>query len=170
VPPGRPRLADAGAGRRGRQCALRADADARLAAGTVACGGGRGVQALNGGPKPRGATAEPAAEPHRSIWVERLTLTNFRNYSAARLDLTPDPVVLLGANGAGKTNLLEAVSLLAPGQGLRRVPFPQLARIGGSGDWAVAGRVHAPRGTVDIGTGASPARTPMPERERAAWF
>ena len=111
---------------------------------------------MNGGPKPRGATAEPAAEPHRSIWVERLTLTNFRNYSAARLDLTPDPVVLLGANGAGKTNLLEAVSLLAPGQGLRRVPFPQLARIGGSGDWAVAARVHTPRGAVDIGTGRLP--------------
>ena len=111
---------------------------------------------MNGGPKPRGATAEPAAEPHRSIWVERLTLTNFRNYSAARLDLTPDPVVLLGANGAGKTNLLEAVSLLAPGQGLRRAPFPQLARIGGSGDWAVAARVHTPRGAVDIGTGRLP--------------
>ena len=51
--------------------------------------------------------------------VRRLTLTDFRNYSALRLDLDPCPVVLTGANGAGKTNLLEALSYLAPGQGLR---------------------------------------------------
>ena len=97
-------------------------------------------------------------EPRRSIWVERLTLTNFRNYAAASLDLTSDPIVLLGPNGAGKTNLLEAVSLLAPGQGLRRAPFSQLARIGGSGDWAVAARVHTPHGAVDIGTGRLPGQ------------
>jgi len=90
--------------------------------------------------------------------VERLTLTNFRNYAAANLDLTSDPIVLLGPNGAGKTNLLEAVSLLAPGQGLRRAPFSQLARIGGSGDWAVAARVHTPHGAVDIGTGRLPGQ------------
>lgn len=113
---------------------------------------------MNGGPKPHDAAAGPAhvLEPRRSIWVGRLALTNFRNYASAGLDLTPDPVVLLGANGAGKTNLLEAVSLLAPGQGLRRAPFSQLARIGGSGDWAVAARVHTPHGSVDIGTGRLP--------------
>ena len=111
---------------------------------------------MNGLPKPRGATVEPVAQPCRSIWVERLTLTNFRNYAYARLELTPEPVVLLGANGAGKTNLLEAVSLLAPGQGLRRAPFPQLGRIGGSGEWAVAASVHTPRGRVEIGTGLRP--------------
>lgn len=91
--------------------------------------------------------------PRRSIWVERLALSNFRNYATARLELGPEPIVLLGANGAGKTNLLEAVSLLAPGQGLRRAQFPQLARLGGSGDWAVAAHVHTPNGSVDIGTG-----------------
>jgi DNA replication and repair protein RecF len=96
-------------------------------------------------------------EPQRrSIWVERLTLSNFRNYTAAQINLGPQPVVLLGANGAGKTNLLEAVSLLAPGQGLRRAQFPQLARLGGSGDWAVAAHVNTPNGSVDIGTGRLP--------------
>ncbi len=113
---------------------------------------------MNAGPQPHGAAPRPTAEPRRSIWVERLTLKNFRNYAGAQLDLTPGPVVLLGANGAGKTNLLEAVSLLAPGQGLRRAPFGQLARMDGSGDWAVAARVHAPRGTVDIGTGRLPGQ------------
>ena len=48
--------------------------------------------------------------------VRRLTLTNFRSYHAAQVVLDrAGPVVLTGANGAGKTNLIEAVSLLAPG-------------------------------------------------------
>ncbi|MCL4765392.1 MAG: DNA replication/repair protein RecF [Hyphomicrobiaceae bacterium] len=96
--------------------------------------------------------------PRRSIWVERLSLSNFRNYAVARLDLTRDPVVLIGPNGAGKTNLLEAVSLLAPGLGLRRAPFAEVARLGGLGDWAVAARVHTPHGAVDIGTGRLPGQ------------
>ena len=98
--------------------------------------------------------------PRRSIWVEQLTLSNYRNYATARLALGPQPVVLLGANGAGKTNLLEAVSLLAPGQGLRRAPFPQLGRLNGAGDWAVAAHVHTPHGSVDIGTGRLPNANP----------
>ena len=98
--------------------------------------------------------------PRRSIWVEQITLSNYRNYATARLALGPQPVVLLGANGAGKTNLLEAVSLLAPGQGLRRAPFPQLGRLNGAGDWAVAAHVHTPHGSVDIGTGRLPNANP----------
>lgn len=57
-----------------------------------------------------------------------LRLTDFRSY--ARLDLSLDgrPVILFGANGAGKTNLLEAISLLSPGRGLRGARVDQLAR------------------------------------------
>lgn len=87
------------------------------------------------------------------LWVERLSLTNFRNYEALTLGLGPEPVVLAGANGSGKTNILEAVSLLAPGQGLRQAPFPDLARNGGDGGWTVAARVHTSFGALDIGTG-----------------
>jgi DNA replication and repair protein RecF len=87
------------------------------------------------------------------LWVERLSLTNFRNYDALTLGLGPEPVVLAGANGSGKTNILEAVSLLAPGQGLRQAPFPDLARNGGDGGWTVAARVHTSFGALDIGTG-----------------
>ncbi len=93
------------------------------------------------------------------LWVERLTLTGFRNYRALTLELGPEPVVLAGANGSGKTNLLEAVSLLAPGQGLRRAPFPDLALAGGDGSWSVAARVHTAIGAVDIGTGLQPRPT-----------
>ncbi len=88
-----------------------------------------------------------------TLWVERLTLTNFRNYAHLTLEAGPEPQVLIGANGAGKTNLLEAISLLAPGHGLRRATYPELARTSGDGGWAVAAHVHSAQGPVDIGTG-----------------
>src|SRR6185312_4893777 len=87
------------------------------------------------------------------LWVERLTLSNFRNYTHAALEAGPEPQVLIGANGAGKTTLLEAVSLLAPGQGMRRAAYPDLARGTGDGGWAVAAYTHTHMGPVDIGTG-----------------
>ena len=87
------------------------------------------------------------------LWVERLTLNNFRNYAHAAVEAGPEPQVLIGANGAGKTNLLEAVSLLAPGQGMRRAAYPDLARGAGDGGWAVAALPIPTSGAVDIGTG-----------------
>ena len=50
--------------------------------------------------------------------VRQIRLTDFRNYRQLRLDCGLEPVVLVGANGTGKTNLLEALSFLAPGRGL----------------------------------------------------
>src|SRR6185437_6161872 len=55
-----------------------------------------------------------------SRFLSRLRLSAFRNYQTGALDLDSRHVVLVGANGAGKTNLLEAISLLSPGRGLRR--------------------------------------------------
>jgi DNA replication and repair protein RecF len=90
------------------------------------------------------------------LWVEQLRLTNFRNYPTLGLTFGPEPVVLIGPNGSGKTNMMEAVSLLAAGQGLRRSPFPELARAGGQGDWAVAARLRTQTGPLEIGTGLQP--------------
>lgn len=90
------------------------------------------------------------------MWVERLTLTDFRSHASLSHTFDARPVVLTGPNGAGKTNLIEAISLLAPGQGLRRAPYPEIARTG-TDAWAVAARVHTPAGTVDIGTGLTGA-------------
>ena len=86
------------------------------------------------------------------LWVERLQLTNFRNYRQISLQVGPAPVVLCGANGAGKTNVLEALSLLTSGQGLRRAPYAELAGAGGKA-WAVWSRVHGRLGKVELGTG-----------------
>jgi len=99
----------------------------------------------------------PAGSDAR-LWVERLTLTNFRNYAHLTLQAGPEPQVLIGANGAGKTNLLEALSLLAPGQGLRRAAYPDIGRASGDGGWAVAAHMHTADGPIDIGTGLTPAQ------------
>jgi DNA replication and repair protein RecF len=98
---------------------------------------------------------EAAAASAKRVWIERLQLTDFRNYAGLSLSVGPAPVVLTGANGSGKTNLLEALSLLASGQGLRRAPYPELARMGRS-SWAVAARLVTPLGPVDLGTGLGP--------------
>lgn len=79
-------------------------------------------------------------------------LTDFRNYSRLRLDLDPRPVVLTGANGTGKTNLLEALSYLTPGRGLRGAGLDAVIRIGADA-FAVAATVARSGETTDLGTG-----------------
>jgi DNA replication and repair protein RecF len=100
-----------------------------------------------------------------SLWVERLALTNFRSYASASVTTDAGPQVIVGANGSGKTNLLEALSLLSPGLGLRRVPFVELARAAGDGGFAVAARAHTLAGPADLGTGLqarAPTANPSP--------
>ena len=87
------------------------------------------------------------------LFVRSLKLTDFRNYARAELKLDARPVVLIGDNGSGKTNLLEAVSLLGPGQGLRGRPYSELCRKEGAGGFAVAAKVVSRQDEVEIGTG-----------------
>ncbi len=87
------------------------------------------------------------------LYVEELKLTDFRNYARESIGLDSRPVVLVGDNGAGKTNLMEAVSLLSASQGLRGRPYGELARKNGPGGWAVAAKVMSLEGEVEIGTG-----------------
>lgn len=70
--------------------------------------------------------------------LTRLSLTDFRNYSHLTLPLDQRHVCLYGSNGSGKTNLLEAVSQLGPGRGLRSATLPQMARSGAPGGWTIA--------------------------------
>lgn len=90
-----------------------------------------------------------------STHISKLTLTNFRNYSALSLDLKPGAVVFTGDNGAGKTNLLEAISLLTPGRGLRRAPYGDVSRDGSAGSFTVHAHIEGEFGDVEIGTGTS---------------
>lgn len=89
--------------------------------------------------------------------VARLLLSDFRNYQNLALDLSPGAVVLTGENGAGKTNLLEAVSFLTPGRGLRRAPHEDVARADAPNGFAVHARIEGAFGEVEIGTGTAGA-------------
>ncbi|NNM78281.1 DNA replication/repair protein RecF [Sphingomonas sp. ID1715] len=86
--------------------------------------------------------------------ISRLSLTDFRSYADAVVEPGPGLVILTGENGAGKTNLLEAVSMLAPGRGLRGAPLSDMARQDGAGGFTVAARLDD---GVDIGCGTLPS-------------
>jgi DNA replication and repair protein RecF len=95
----------------------------------------------------------PAAQ---SISITQLTLENFRNYAALRLDIDASAIVLTGANGAGKTNLLEAISMLTPGRGLRAASLDELIRHGAPNGWTVAARILAAGTEIALGTAYDP--------------
>ncbi|HTT97197.1 MAG TPA: DNA replication/repair protein RecF [Rhizomicrobium sp.] len=92
-----------------------------------------------------------------ALSVTRLRLTNFRSYASVEIAASGAPVVLAGANGAGKTNLLDAISLLSPGRGLRGAKLGEHTRRGPSAIsealWAVAATVTRGGEPYDIGTG-----------------
>jgi DNA replication and repair protein RecF len=94
--------------------------------------------------------------------IASLSLTDFRSYDRAALEVLDRTVYLHGPNGAGKTNLLEAISFLAPGRGLRSASAPDVGRRApGEAQgrpWAVSVEIERPDGPVRIGTGVeSPA-------------
>ncbi len=87
-------------------------------------------------------------------FISSLILSNFRCYESARLmDLSSGLIVLYGANGAGKTNILEAISLLSPGRGLRSAKNTEIQCQHAGAPWAVAADVQTDYGTMRLGTG-----------------
>lgn len=89
--------------------------------------------------------------------ITRLTLTDFRNHAHSDIQTGSNGggglVAISGDNGAGKTNILEAISLLAPGRGLRGTALSDAARQGGPGGWSVAATLITAAGEVQLGTG-----------------
>ncbi|HEY8699311.1 MAG TPA: DNA replication/repair protein RecF, partial [Rhizomicrobium sp.] len=105
----------------------------------------------NDRPLPQGEGGEQAR-----LAVSRLVLTNFRSYARVEIAASGRPVVLVGSNGAGKTNVLDAISMLAPGRGLRGATLSDhTRREPASSDalWAVAATVTRGTQSHDIGTG-----------------
>ncbi len=89
--------------------------------------------------------------------VTRLTLNDFRNYKSLRLNLNLNPVIITGENGSGKTNILEAISFLTPGKGLRGAKLSDIRRIGEDANlygqnWAVSAVVSKNDEQYEIGT------------------
>jgi DNA replication and repair protein RecF len=88
------------------------------------------------------------------VHVARLSLSDFRSYADALVAPGPGLVILTGENGAGKTNLLEAVSLLAPGRGLRGASLSEMRRQWGAGGFAVAARLSPSPSGEGLGWGS----------------
>ena len=92
--------------------------------------------------------------------VTRLTLTDFRNYPFLRINTELAPVIITGENGSGKTNILEAISYLSPGRGLRSAKLSDIKRISeeemdtplNSTAWAVNAVVSKDEEETEIGT------------------
>lgn len=104
----------------------------------------------------------------RRACVTRLSLSNFRCHRLLRLDLGPEPVVLLGANGTGKTSVLEALSLLGPGRGLRRARLVEMLRSADAppaAAWSVSARLLTGSEPTDIVTAFS-TEPDAPPRDR----
>ncbi len=95
--------------------------------------------------------------------LDRITLSTFRNHRASRLDDAGHFNLLVGENGAGKTNVLEAISLFAPGRGLRRAALAEMAGSNGPGGFTVSGELDCGDGGehIHLGTGTE---APQPGR------
>ena len=106
--------------------------------------------------------------PGSLLRLTRLSLTDFRSYATLTWRPQAGICVLHGPNGSGKTNLLEAISLLVPGRGLRGARISDLPRRGAA-SWAVAARFDTPDGPMDVGTGALPDAAPASRGERRAF-
>lgn len=97
--------------------------------------------------------------PAETLALRRLTLTNFRSYTRFDLEIGPEPVVITGHNGAGKTNILEAISFLSPGRGLRNAKLTDIDYAGAQPEdylalpWGVSTLVDTGLGQTSIGTG-----------------
>ena len=93
--------------------------------------------------------------------VKRLTLTDYRNYKSLRLNTEIAPIIITGENGSGKTNILEAVSFLTPGRGLRSSKLSDIKRIRSTEEiddfntenaWSVAADILKNGEEISIGT------------------
>lgn len=96
----------------------------------------------------------------RVLSLFSLSLNNFRNYNSSRIEVSSAPVVITGRNGAGKTNILEAISLLTPGRGIRRAKLSELDNRAANGlAWSVTANMTGIQGDVKIGTGRDAENT-----------
>jgi DNA replication and repair protein RecF len=78
-----------------------------------------------------------------ALYLSELILSHFRSHQRLSLELDARPVALFGANGAGKTNILEAISMLSPGRGIRRATMDEIGRMPENLGWKVAGVLNA---------------------------
>lgn len=89
----------------------------------------------------------------RNYSVSSFTLKNFRNYSSAQCEVSATVIVITGSNGIGKTNILEAISMLIPGKGLRKSSILEIENTESNAPWVVSASVEYGNAKYHIGTG-----------------
>ena len=99
---------------------------------------------------------QPAEDVSAPVRFRSIAVSEMRNYKSVSLQLPDSHIVFVGNNGAGKTNLLEAFSLFAPGRGLRRASYDTIARIDGPGGFGIGAQLTGPFDSVQLGTGVGP--------------
>ena len=96
--------------------------------------------------------------PAGTIMLDRILLSRFRNHGETRIEGTTRFNLLVGENGAGKTNVLEAISLFAPGRGLRRAKLVDMPAQNAGGGFAISADLRVDDASVRLGTGVTPDR------------
>ena len=93
------------------------------------------------------------------LCLTRLTLSHFRSYRRAELEIDGRPLAIHGPNGAGKTALLEAVSMFSPGRGLRRAGAEDLIRRPEAIGWKLSGVLQSLHQVHEVETSAEPGQS-----------
>ena len=85
--------------------------------------------------------------------LKSILLNHFRSYKKQHFTFSPRGNIFTGANGSGKTNILEAISLFSPGRGLRRSKNYEISRNPENIGWKVKGVFERfkQRFEIDIG-------------------
>ena len=91
-------------------------------------------------------------------YLETLNLKNFRNHNNLSMTIPKSSILIYGENGCGKTNILEAISLLSQGKGMRKSKTEDYLSQSvltneGEKSWGINADIVTPDGKVNIGTG-----------------
>ena len=85
-------------------------------------------------------------------YIQKLQLTNFRNFESFSTEFPHGISLIIGPNGTGKTNLLEAISTLTPGRGLRGAQGADMCKMGTDG-WYIAANLETKLGPANLNLG-----------------
>ncbi len=88
------------------------------------------------------------------LFLRELTLSHFRSHKGAQMRFDGRPVAIYGANGVGKTNILEAISVLSPGRGMRRVAASEMTRTPEALGWKVTALLQSRDQYYEVETGS----------------
>ncbi len=85
--------------------------------------------------------------------IESLKIINFRSHENFNIQLSGLPLAIIGENGVGKTNILEAISLLSPGRGIRNASFSEMIKDNNLKPWGISAHISTEQKKYKVSTG-----------------